>query len=206
MKTKTHIQFFSSNFDVLLEQNNPDLAVAFSSKTNLTYCVPAVPSVHITTAHFKMIWKLFENCQPRWELSWESVQWFMPTNSNLLSWPHDVMTTLEIVFIQDEWFMINLQILVDPHSPAQPCVLGTSLKLLEGGARPVQSYIGSHHILHCRHWLELSWAGYNQSKCFILQNKFKVAPTWPSFWNTLLCICSLVIVQSTFIEYVTLSH
>ena len=39
MKTKTHIQFFSSNFDVLLEQNNPDLAVPFSSKTNITYCV-----------------------------------------------------------------------------------------------------------------------------------------------------------------------
>ena len=61
-----------------------------------------------------MIWKLFENCQPRWEFSWDSVQWFMPTNLNLLSRPHEVMTTLKILFIHDEWFMINLQILVDP--------------------------------------------------------------------------------------------
>ena len=52
MKTKTYIQFFSSNFDVLLEQNNPDLAVPFSSKTNITYCVPVVHSaLHCSHRH-----------------------------------------------------------------------------------------------------------------------------------------------------------
>ena len=92
MKTKTHIQFFSSNFDVLLEQNNPDLAVPFSSKTNITYCVHHHHlTITATTTWLcshpeqifiiDWIWKLFENCQPRWEFSWESVQWFMPTQT-----------------------------------------------------------------------------------------------------------------------------
>ena len=120
MKTKTHIQFFSSNFDVLLEQNNPDLAVPFSSKQT-SHIVSTITTT--TTKQgcsrpdqiFIMIWKLFENYL---KIVNHGENLFESQCAVIYSYKlepfifYDVMTTLKIVFIQDEWFMINLQILV----------------------------------------------------------------------------------------------
>ena len=132
MKTKTHIQFFSSNFDVLLEQNNPDLAVPFSSKQHITYCVHHHQKTRFWPPRsdfyndMKIIWKLFDNW---WEFIWESVQWFIPTNLSLLSrpmmwWQHSKLSSFKM---NDLWSTCRFWLTHRaPHpSPKDCCVMGT---------------------------------------------------------------------------------
>ena len=142
MKTKTHIQFFSSNFDVLLEQNNPDLAVPFSSKQT-----SHIVSTITTTATkqgcsrpdqiFIMIWKLSEYYYLKiiWKLSTTvriylrvSAQWFIPTNLSLLSfmlwWQ---LWKLSSFKMNDLWATCRFWLTHRaPHpSPKDCCVMGT---------------------------------------------------------------------------------
>ena len=124
-------------------------------------CPPSPPTTTTTwlcsrpDQIFIMSWKLFENCQPRWEFCWESVQWFMPTDLPLLSVPMMWWQIWKLSSFKMDDLRSTCRFWLT-HSPAQPlskdcCVLGTelgtSLELLEGGAEPSpELYWKSPHI------------------------------------------------------------